>query len=244
MERVASGFGDHTDLSARTRTELSGVVVGIHPEFLNVFDAALKAEWRHKLAAHVSGTGIDNRGSLDTVEANGILFHGAPVKADIAERSGACVLRARRLQIELGQLTAVVGQFVEFTQIDIGAHRGGAGVDRDHTARFHIHGRAEVCGLQREVDIEPLTDSELNPFGLRRCKARQRRRKRIHRRPQRRHNVGALVAGNSCPLFARTVILDRYRHAGDERSTGIFNISCDTSLIGLAKRNCRQGDDQ
>ena len=151
MELVGAGLGHHADLARRARAVLGRVVARFHAELLHVLQAGLQAEAGGTFAVQVARRGVDDRGTLDAVEAHGVLLVGAAAEADVVERPAARGLRARRQQVELRQLPAVQRQRGHFALVDVGADAGRAHIDHHQVAArdrdlLLQHGR-----LEREV---------------------------------------------------------------------------------------------
>ena len=117
MEFIASGLGDHADLPAGSCSQFRGVIVGVDAKLLHVLKTALQTEWRNQFASDVTGACVDDGGSLNAVKTNCVLFYCAPAESDVAKRPGTRVLRARRLKIQLRELSAVDGQVMTFAGV-------------------------------------------------------------------------------------------------------------------------------
>src|SRR4030095_5692411 len=123
MELIASRLGDDADLTAGTRTEFRGIVVGINAELLNVLKAALEPEGGIEFASDITGARVDDRRSLNTGKTHRVLLHCASAESDVAERSGTGILGAGCLQVQLRELAAIDRQVMDFALIHVDAQR-------------------------------------------------------------------------------------------------------------------------
>src|SRR5207237_8729015 len=77
VKLVAAGLCHHADLSAGAGAVLGRIVIRIHAELLNVLKRRLKSERSRNLTIQIARRSVDDRGTLDAVVANFVLFDRA-----------------------------------------------------------------------------------------------------------------------------------------------------------------------
>ena len=157
VEAVAARLGDDAHLAAGAGAELGRVAARFDAEFLDVLEARLQLERRAVLAVHIARRGVDDRGTLDAVVLDDVLFVGPAREADVLPGAVARVLRAGRLQQQLRHLAAVDRQALHLALADVGADARRADVEdrrgADDGHRFLHAGRLEL-----EVERQFLAD--------------------------------------------------------------------------------------
>ena len=124
VKRIAAGLCYYADLSAGSGSEFGRVVIGFNTKLLDILEAALKFEWRNQLSADNSRFGVNDSGSFDTVVSDRVLVGCASIETDISVLTVSRVLCARRLQIQLRELTSVNRKFRHFSSVHIRAQAG------------------------------------------------------------------------------------------------------------------------